>query len=548
MNLRPHLISLCMIVRNEEENISFCLDSVKDIADEIVIVDTGSEDNTLKIVEKYGAIVYKIAWKDDFSDARNYCLSKAGGLWVLVLDADEVLDESARHTLRKTLTIAAEEGFYISIKNYKTSNSNSYTKTYALRVFRNKSEYRYEGRIHEQIFPSIKRASPQGCIGWSPWVLHHYGYSKDAVKVKDKARRNLAILFSETPEVKESAFFCLNLAMEYLRLRNLFQAEFWLKKGWGKVDKRDSYAHLLLNKLVVCLHLQKKDEEALLYCREGLKIYPDYPDMYYQCGICLMETGDCNEARKILSKGLEQKKSLSIYVCESGCGSYLNYFALGQIEERCGNIELALDNYLKAVKIAPKHLLYFKSLLRVLFKSNLDKNFYLEENNLFSKDSLFYSWIYAVIARDYISAKRFSVLLKDYDKKLNLLTEELLEFIINASYSADQSATTKSGRPIRQSANNYLCSEENIVNILKIIDEFAAQQKTEHLKPVIDFLLSLTGDDFKPLILTILHRRKCWNNALNLLQTINLQKLDDQERRIVIEVIEHFGKEVPPIC
>ena len=88
-------LTLSMIVKNEEKYLEGCLESVKNVADEIVIVDTGSEDSTLDIAERYGAKIYHFEWIDDFSAARNFALSKSTGDWILYLDADERLSKDS---------------------------------------------------------------------------------------------------------------------------------------------------------------------------------------------------------------------------------------------------------------------------------------------------------------------------------------------------------------------------------------------------------------------------------------------------------------------
>ena len=95
-------LSLCMIVRDEEADLPTCLESVKGVVDEICIVDTGSNDRTVAIAEGYGARVEHFTWCDDFSAARNASLAMAQGDWILVLDADEILEnQDARETLTK---------------------------------------------------------------------------------------------------------------------------------------------------------------------------------------------------------------------------------------------------------------------------------------------------------------------------------------------------------------------------------------------------------------------------------------------------------------
>lgn len=93
-------VSLCMIVKNEERILRRCLDSIVDLVDEVVIVDTGSEDATKQIAEEYGAAIYDFKWIDDFSAARNYAFSKATKEYIYSADADEVLDEENRNRFR----------------------------------------------------------------------------------------------------------------------------------------------------------------------------------------------------------------------------------------------------------------------------------------------------------------------------------------------------------------------------------------------------------------------------------------------------------------
>lgn len=561
------LLSLCMIVRNEEETISSCLDSIQDIVDEIVIVDTGSEDQTLKIVKRYGADIYTSSWQDDFSIARNFALSKARGRWILFLDADESLDRLAVQTLRKTLTTADAEGFYLTIYNYQDSKSN-YIKTYALRLFRHNPLYRYEGKIHEQIFPSIQKTSPQARIAWSPWIIHHFGYSKSVVKSKEKAKRNLTILLSETTEIKESPFYNFNLAMEYLRLGNILEAEVILKEGWRRVNVYESYAHRLLTKLIDCLHRQRNYAEALLYCSKGLKLYPDYADIYYYYGLCLMNTGNLEEARNILLRGLHQGESPSKYVSQAGCGSYLNILALGQIEEQDTNFGLALDYYLQALRLQPYNLSILKSFLRVLLKSDFDKKAYLVEHNflngylstiirtLYSSDNYY---LLLDILSDYQESNDWELQLirgkshmrlGNYQQALDCLDEIPLqeknlrqdglfyswmctilekEYLLAQKYldmlKTYNSKLSKLLVKIQVILQDGLLTDgvinfkefadtESVLTILTIIDNFAVRKKMDLLNPVIGVLFHISGEHFKPLILEILDKRQCYNREV----------------------------------
>ena len=106
-------LSLCMITKNEENNLSRCLDCIKEFVDEIIIVDTGSTDKTVEIAKSYGAHIYHYDWNNDFSKARNVSLQKATKDWILVLDADEVLPYEEGLKLKNIINTSVNEGFFL---------------------------------------------------------------------------------------------------------------------------------------------------------------------------------------------------------------------------------------------------------------------------------------------------------------------------------------------------------------------------------------------------------------------------------------------------
>ncbi len=148
---KPYL-SLCMIVRNESKNLARCLDSVQGIVDEIVIVDTGSQDNTKEIALSYGAMVYDYEWHDDFAAARNQANSYANGEWILSLDADEevVLQEDLRvHLKAQRASILCN-----TLYRYQTrvDSDELIREGYYFRLFRRDPKLGFKGRLHEQLF------------------------------------------------------------------------------------------------------------------------------------------------------------------------------------------------------------------------------------------------------------------------------------------------------------------------------------------------------------------------------------------------------------
>jgi glycosyltransferase involved in cell wall biosynthesis len=190
---RP-LLSLCMIVKNEEKNIGECLKSAHGLADEIIVADTGSSDNTIEIAKSYGAKIEHFAWTKDFSAARNYSLSKATCRWIIWLDADDRLPEKTVEEIRKILNKESlNKVFYFEISDGKG------TKFLQIRVFPNKEQIRFEGRIHEQILPSIRKLRLQEVK--LPLEIIHTGYDEPEL-LKEKQLRNLELFKEQFPDEK----------------------------------------------------------------------------------------------------------------------------------------------------------------------------------------------------------------------------------------------------------------------------------------------------------------------------------------------------------
>lgn len=184
------LLSLCMIVKNEEANLPRCLESVKGVVDEMVIVDTGSTDRTKEIAQSYGAKVYDFEWVDDFSAARNYGIDRAKGEWILVLDADEVLDAQTAIELRPILETSKADAYNCVTRNVLSLQPELYYHDSSfqgwVRVFRNRPQYRFESMYHEAVFPSLLRHKAK--VENSNFIIWHYGLLCDMVQGGETTR------------------------------------------------------------------------------------------------------------------------------------------------------------------------------------------------------------------------------------------------------------------------------------------------------------------------------------------------------------------------
>ncbi len=187
-------ISLTLIARDEESVIARCLESAKSIADELIVVDTGSVDATREIARNVGATVIDFPWVDDFSAGRNAALEAATGRWILVLDADEYLPASSANAIRTLIAETRDAPRAFHLLN-KSSSDEGRTGVVGkiVRLFPNRTDVRYEWPVHEQVVTSLRRADIP--IHDTEIEIIHTGYTNAEINLK-KQTRNLRILDS----------------------------------------------------------------------------------------------------------------------------------------------------------------------------------------------------------------------------------------------------------------------------------------------------------------------------------------------------------------
>ena len=176
----PNTLSVCMIVKNEEKNVEECLETVKDFADQVVVVDTGSTDRTVEIAEKYGIAVIRSDWRGDFSYSRNISLDHATSQWVLWLDADDRVPLSEAEKFKRLKTAPPDRAFYLKVRNVRQGGFGE--QWYQLRLFPNHPEIRFERKVHEQVGFAIKKLKMP--VFRVDVRIDHIGYDNPGVKRK----------------------------------------------------------------------------------------------------------------------------------------------------------------------------------------------------------------------------------------------------------------------------------------------------------------------------------------------------------------------------
>ncbi len=183
-------LTLCMIVRDERANLPACFESVRGLADELVVVDTGSIDGTPDLARAAGARVLEIPWPHDFSAARNAGLEAATGRWILVLDADETLPAESREALRAIVAGPATCAHALVQRNLLPGAS-GHVAVSIVRLFPRHPRVRFERPIHEQVNTSLEREGIRIVETNVPFL--HTGYADLAV-MPGKSRRNRALI------------------------------------------------------------------------------------------------------------------------------------------------------------------------------------------------------------------------------------------------------------------------------------------------------------------------------------------------------------------
>ncbi len=191
----PHPIppvSLCMIVKNEEDNLADCLRSVGDFAAEIIVVDTGSTDRTVEIAESFGAKVYHFDWIDDFAAARNESLRHAGGEWIFWLDADDRISPQNLRRLKQAVASGRADAFRCRMVSPLGGDTSAVNIALYTLLFRNGRGVKFEGAIHET--PTDAAIRRRLTLANTNISIEHRGYFGDSTQLRRKAERNARIL------------------------------------------------------------------------------------------------------------------------------------------------------------------------------------------------------------------------------------------------------------------------------------------------------------------------------------------------------------------
>lgn len=351
-------ISACSIVKNEAHNIARSIESYKDAVDEIIIVDTGSTDNTVEICKKYGARVLHFDWCNNFAAAKNYALDNAKGNWILFLDADEwfvpTLKKSQLRNIINKVDIR-QDGILTTMCDLEEDNKIR-LRGVTNRIFRGSPAIRFHGSIHEKILRDGNKLALNRRLDIE---IYHCGYIKGTAKLK--AERNIELLnhVYNKGEIDTELYFYL--FRENCYLKNIDEAI----KFFDMFFQQEDADKLIQDKDAVICIFETMYNTMLLYPEKfsqddidritemAYTRYPGLPIHSYMLGAEMLKKGDLLGSFKYLNQAISLNSEYKGTFTNKFIGYMADaYYKLGYIKHRQGFDGDALSCYMDALKIA----------------------------------------------------------------------------------------------------------------------------------------------------------------------------------------------------
>ncbi len=353
-------ISACLITKNEEKNMPNWLKCMKAVADEIIVVDTGSTDNTVKLAQEAGAQLYNFKWINDFAAAKNYAIDQATGDWIIFLDADDVFTEATQKILRQELERFHKDKNVACLlcRTLEVDADNDYrvfNTSIMPRVFRRSPYIRYKGAIHEQL------ENAQGnkkMVFAEKLETIHTGYSRSIIK--SKSERNLPILLSElekatTDEERQRIYPYLvdayNILGDYDKM--MFYARECISIGVKLIGEPEHFYEVIT---MAMYNAGRPLEELLSTLDEAEAAFPEEAFFWFVRGMALEKAENYIAAEKAVLRGLELRKPVEeklrqgIGIADTSRGLLpYAYERLGNIYSLKGDKKKAADNYFMAL-------------------------------------------------------------------------------------------------------------------------------------------------------------------------------------------------------
>lgn len=278
-------VALVMIVRDEARCIERCLRSAAPWVQDMIVLDTGSLDNTVALARSLGARVFHYAWTDDFSAARNAALAYSTAQWNLILDADEWLDGPPEALSAAVLGSAPFIGVAPVASEFDLQGRVEVAVSWISRLL--PRGVRYQGRIHEQPVSALPRrriALP----------IRHDGYRSESLAAKDG--RNEALLLRALAEAPHDAYLIYQLGKNYEIYGQYGQAVGYYRQALGASTPADSFRHELVTRTLFSMKKANLHEQAIQFAESEMGNWQHSPDFFFVLGDLLLDWATLNPA------------------------------------------------------------------------------------------------------------------------------------------------------------------------------------------------------------------------------------------------------------
>ncbi|QSJ16567.1 tetratricopeptide repeat protein [Nostoc sp. UHCC 0702] len=354
-------LSLCMIVKNEEAALPQCLSSVKNVVDEMIVLDTGSSDRTLHIAKQFGAKVHHFEWCNNFSAARNAALKYVTGDWILVLDADETLTANIVPHIKAVMQ--REEYLLINLIRQEVGAVQS---PYSLvsRLFRNHPDIRFERPYHALVDDSVSvilTKEPHWQIGYLQGVaILHKGYQKTAIAQNNKYAKAQVAMEEFLATHPHDPYVCSKLGALYVETGKITKGIELLKRGVAASEENYEILYELHYHLGIAHSHLQNSQQAIYHYQAAIKL-PIYPMLklgaYNNLGNLLKASGNLNGAKTAYETALKIDPDFAA-----------GHYNLGMILKALGLLTDAIASYQKAIRLNPSYAEAYQNLGVVLLK------------------------------------------------------------------------------------------------------------------------------------------------------------------------------------
>jgi tetratricopeptide (TPR) repeat protein len=355
------MLSVCFITKNEEKWLEGCIQHLRPIVKEFIVVDTGSTDRTIEIARRSDAQVFTIEWPNDFAAARNFAISKATQPWILKIDPDERLDTDDFLKLLD-LTKRPEAAFQfwtraysndqhrLSLSSYRpcTGEYPLYEKDYrgfitypSIRLFRRTPEVRYHGKIHETIEPSLPKNAAGKAFISEPVegiCFHHYGHDDQAVAEKGKSPLYIELMKEEIKANPDNWYVLFELGIDYFRKADYANAV----KFFLEADRAHPQKPQVICNLGFAYLLMGQREQGERFLKKCLEVDPTYHDAYLNLGASCLESQEYQSALNFFRRCLDIHPT-----------SYMALRGEGQCLAQLGKLDMAERSFRASLDILP---------------------------------------------------------------------------------------------------------------------------------------------------------------------------------------------------